>query len=115
MVFVYLFFTIFICLNIYARSSCGYDHTARKQGRKHKLEGNVQEPDGSRMPSPAAIRHAPYNFTGCLAHADVTYIKATRQPLRIVGYFEHNDACQASMLKRTPAVPLHPHVYEVAV
>lgn len=27
----------------------------------------------------------------------------------------HNEACQSAILKRLPAVPLHEHVYEVAL
>ncbi|EPS95721.1 hypothetical protein FOMPIDRAFT_1053897 [Fomitopsis schrenkii] len=87
--------------------SCGYDHNARKHGRKRKIDGSES--------GASAIRHAPYNFTGCLAHADVTFIKSSRQALRIIGYLEHNDACRAAVLTRAPAVPLHPHVYEIAV
>lgn len=34
---------------------------------------------------------------------------------RIVGVFEHNSECRESALNRVPAVPLHEHVYEVAL
>ena len=33
----------------------------------------------------------------------------------ISGFFGHNNDCQQSIMKRVPAVPLHPHVYEVAL
>lgn len=59
-------------------------------------------------------RRAPYPFTGCLAHADVTYIEETGFVLRILGYFEHNVACQEATMIRFPAIPLHPHVIDVA-
>ena len=34
---------------------------------------------------------------------------------RVAGYFEHNTACKAAVLKRLPAIPLHDHVYEIAL
>ena len=33
----------------------------------------------------------------------------------VVGYLIHNDLCRHAVMKRLPAVPLHPHVYEVAL
>ncbi len=52
---------------------------------------------------------------GCLAHADITTVEGTGEVVRVMGYFEHNQACQQSVLVRFPAVPLHPHVIEVAM
>ncbi|KAF9783905.1 hypothetical protein BJ322DRAFT_972992, partial [Thelephora terrestris] len=60
-------------------------------------------------------RQAPYDFTGCWAHADITYDKSSLNVLRIIGYFEHNDECQNATLVRYPSIPLHEHVYEVAL
>ncbi|TFY62444.1 hypothetical protein EVJ58_g3855 [Rhodofomes roseus] len=94
---------------------CGYDHNIRRLGRKRKrpeLEQAAKEASGT---TAAVVRHAPYDFTACLAHADITYIKATRQPVRIIGYLIHNEGCRTAELKRAPAIPLHPHVYEVAI
>ncbi|KAL6298230.1 hypothetical protein BKA93DRAFT_711361, partial [Sparassis latifolia] len=55
-------------------------------------------------------------FTGCLAHADITRVEGNQPAfLRVVGYFEHDEQCSIAVIKRFPAVPLHPHVYEVAV
>jgi hypothetical protein len=34
---------------------------------------------------------------------------------RIIGHFAHNDLCEQAVLKRLPAIPLHEHVYEVAL
>jgi hypothetical protein len=55
------------------------------------------------------------DFTGCLAHAEVTYVQSTQRILRIRGYFYHNEACKAALIARFPLVPLHPAVYEVAL
>ena len=62
-------------------------------------------------------RHAAYDFTGCLAHADVTYIDKpeTRIVIRVFGCFDHNDDCQKSHLVRYPPIPIHEHVIEVAL
>ncbi|KAH9890585.1 hypothetical protein C8Q73DRAFT_626947, partial [Cubamyces lactineus] len=54
-------------------------------------------------------------FTGCLAHADITFIEETGFVLRILAVFEHNAACREAMMVRYPSVPLHPHVVEVAL
>ncbi|KAJ7576841.1 hypothetical protein C8J56DRAFT_1114156 [Mycena floridula] len=72
---------------------CGYDHTAR----------------GYRS------RTAARPFTGCLAHAEVTYLVETQQILRVRGYFKHNEQCGASLLSHIPRQPLHPSVFEVAL
>ncbi|KAG8958634.1 hypothetical protein FRC03_008953 [Tulasnella sp. 419] len=60
-------------------------------------------------------RLVPYNFTGCLAHAEITYQNADNVILRIAGYLVHNEACLTSTLERYPRIPLHPHVYLVAL
>ncbi|KAG9013841.1 hypothetical protein FRB90_005669, partial [Tulasnella sp. 427] len=60
-------------------------------------------------------RHAPFDFVGCLAHVDITFQSSNGQILRIVGYLNHNDACQRASMARSPPVPLHPHVYRVAL
>ncbi|KAI0764222.1 hypothetical protein BD413DRAFT_433493, partial [Trametes elegans] len=54
-------------------------------------------------------------FTGCLAHADITTVVETGYVMRIIGYFQHNEECQQAAMVRFPAVPLHPHVVEVAM
>ncbi|KAI0661954.1 hypothetical protein C8Q70DRAFT_909458, partial [Cubamyces menziesii] len=58
---------------------------------------------------------APYPFTGCLAHADITFVEETGFVLRILAFFEHNAGCREAMMVRFPSVPLHPHVVEVAM
>lgn len=68
----------------------------------------------------AGVRRAAYSFTGCLAHADVTYqineaggqVQAVR---RVIAYLQHNEACIKAELVRAPSVPLHDHVLEVAL
>ncbi|KAI0323425.1 hypothetical protein GY45DRAFT_1341453 [Cubamyces sp. BRFM 1775] len=60
-------------------------------------------------------RRAPYPFTGCLAHADITFMEETGYVMRILAVFEHNEACREAMMIHYPSVPLHPHVIEVAL
>lgn len=59
-------------------------------------------------------RHAPFEFTACLAHVNVTQYK-TGTVSRIAGYPFHNERCGLSYLAKLPAVPLHDHVWEVAL
>ncbi|KAH9830367.1 uncharacterized protein C8Q71DRAFT_862657 [Rhodofomes roseus] len=53
-----------------------------------------------------------FDFTGCLAHAEVTYATVSGAVLRVRGIFEHNDACktiQASVVHQhdwRPSTPL---------
>ncbi|EIW63778.1 uncharacterized protein TRAVEDRAFT_97696, partial [Trametes versicolor FP-101664 SS1] len=54
-------------------------------------------------------------YTACLAHAEVTFVEETGEVIRVIGYFGHNDMCKESMLVRFPAVPLAPHVVEIAL
>jgi hypothetical protein len=57
----------------------------------------------------------PYDFTGCLAHIDLTYDARTFMVFRIVGVLEHNAQCREQLMQRLPAIPLHAHVWEVAL
>ncbi|HEV7738663.1 MAG TPA: hypothetical protein VGO47_14980 [Chlamydiales bacterium] len=57
----------------------------------------------------------PYNFTGCLAHIDLTYEMLTSSILRITGVLEHNSECNEQTMQRLPAIPIHPHVWEIAL
>jgi hypothetical protein len=95
-------FYVYICVVNKLQSSCGYDTSARQKKSKSKTTDEWR-------------RHAAYDFTGCCAHADVTYNESTGEVERIIGYFEHNELCKTSMLKRLPSVPLHEHVCEVAL
>ncbi|KZS87578.1 hypothetical protein SISNIDRAFT_402256, partial [Sistotremastrum niveocremeum HHB9708] len=60
-------------------------------------------------------RRAPYDFTGCLAHLDITYELESFEVFRIIGILDHNEQCKLEIVKRVPAIPLHPEVYSVAV
>ncbi|KAK7686512.1 hypothetical protein QCA50_010110 [Cerrena zonata] len=94
---------------------CGYDTNSRKKGKK-KQERCDSEVKSKPSSASQCERRAPYDFTGCLVHADITHI-GSHPPtiLRIIGYFSHNNACVTSKLKRFPSIPLHPHVWEVAL
>lgn len=61
---------------------------------------------------------AAYDFHGCLAHADITYSTRTIGEVDIewvVGFFGHTSGCLDGLMTRCPPVPLHKHVYEVAL
>ncbi|KAI0640234.1 hypothetical protein C8Q77DRAFT_1226560 [Trametes polyzona] len=88
--------------------ACGYNTDARQ----HTLAGTISAQDGVES---SWTRRAPYPFTGCLGHADVTFVEQTGRVLRIQGIFAHNAACQTASMVRYPAVPLHPHVLRVAL
>ena len=50
-----------------------------------------------------------------LAHLEITEDFTLGLILRISGVREHNKACKEGLMKHIPYVPLHPHVYEVAL
>ena len=83
-------------------SSCGYSTEARQKRSSSQTKDKWS-------------RQAPYDFTGCYAHADITYDTTSSNILRIIGYFEHNEDCQNATLVRYPSIPLHEHVYKVAL
>ena len=55
------------------------------------------------------------NFTGCLAHAEVTYMQSTQRIPHIHGYFHHNEGCKVALIARFPLVPLHLAVYQATL
>jgi len=73
-----------------ANSSSGYN-TAARQARDKR---------GSQNPIEWS-RQADYQFTGCLAHADVTWNRTSGQIERIIGYFEHAEKCEAAAAVRS--------------
>ncbi|KAF9653420.1 hypothetical protein BDM02DRAFT_3125825 [Thelephora ganbajun] len=73
-----------------ANSSSGYN-TAARQARDKR---------GSQNPIEWS-RQADYEFTGCLAHADVTWNRTSGQIERIIGYFEHDEKCEAATAIRS--------------
>ncbi|KZS86492.1 hypothetical protein SISNIDRAFT_420811, partial [Sistotremastrum niveocremeum HHB9708] len=89
---------------------CSYDTVSREEWER--LNQGPAKKGASKL---KWQRRAPYDFTGCLAHADVTFIDEPFLILRISGCLDHDEDCQAAVMKRRPAVPLHPHVYQVAV
>lgn len=91
-----------------ACSASGYHSEARHRTDK---KNNPQ----SRASSALGSRRNPYAYTGCLAHVELTERDSDGQVTRIVGVLEHNEECLKSVMTRPPAVPLHPHVYEIAL
>ncbi|KAJ3752812.1 hypothetical protein EV360DRAFT_88385 [Lentinula raphanica] len=60
-------------------------------------------------------RRMPYPFTECLAHIEVTIRVKDEKIVKISGISDHNPACEEAGMNRLPAIPLHEHVYEVAI
>ncbi|KAF7967903.1 hypothetical protein HWV62_32579 [Athelia sp. TMB] len=60
-------------------------------------------------------RRNPYDFTGCLSHVELTERESDGAVSRLVGILQHNEACRHGSIVRIPSVPLHSHVYEVAL
>ena len=88
--------------DVAAGSSCGYSTEARQKRSSSQSKDQW-------------LRQAPYDFTGCYAHADITYDVSSSDVFRIIGYFEHNEECRSATLVRYPSIPLHDHVYEVVL
>ncbi|KAJ3927532.1 MAG: hypothetical protein NXY57DRAFT_965389 [Lentinula lateritia] len=86
--------------------SCGYHVQARQE---HEADKGVKRKAENWQ------RRVPYPFTGCLAHLEVTERVRDGAISRIAGFPEHNDPCQTAVLERIPPIPLHEHVYEVAL
>jgi hypothetical protein len=89
-------------------SACGYSEQARRQREEEKQH---RDPAKARE----STRRVPYDFTACLAHIEITERTSDGEITRIAGHFDHNEQCQSAALKRIPRVPLHDHVYEVAL
>ncbi|KAF8057038.1 hypothetical protein FPV67DRAFT_1456570 [Lyophyllum atratum] len=89
---------------------CGYAQDARRTREQGKRDSSSND---SR--SKPGTRRVAYDFTGCLAHVEITERESDGEVTRITGIFEHNNSCVDSLLKRLPAVPLHDHVYQVAL
>ncbi|KAI0258025.1 hypothetical protein BC834DRAFT_837033, partial [Gloeopeniophorella convolvens] len=92
---------------VWTTRACGYSTTARQAAFESR--------NGIHKKGGAWARCAPYDFTGCLAHADITYDNVSGHTFRILGLLQHNEECQDSAMKRMPAIPLHQHVFEVAL
>ena len=95
---------------------CGYCTGARQKGKKQHEESH--ETTAAQSSKKDWERRAPYDFTGCLAHVDITSVQAdsgSRSITRIIGYPVHNAECTEAKIKRFPSIPLHPHVREIAL
>ncbi|KIJ43803.1 hypothetical protein M422DRAFT_252706 [Sphaerobolus stellatus SS14] len=68
---------------------------------------------GLKMNTHEWSRKMPYDFTGCLAHLDITYTDTCVIP--ITGIIEHNAKCKAQEMQCLPPIPLHPHVWKVSL
>ena len=91
------------CLTLH--SSSGFNSESRRNHDEHSH-------NALSVPVP---RRNPYDFTGCIAHAEITERDSDGQVARIVGVLDHNEGCQSAQMARLPSIPLHPHVYEVAL
>ncbi|KAJ3884390.1 hypothetical protein GG344DRAFT_35471, partial [Lentinula edodes] len=60
-------------------------------------------------------RHVPYPQTGCIAHVEITERVSDGCITQIAGITTHNEACMNATLEQIPTIPLHEHVYEVAL
>ncbi|KIJ24411.1 hypothetical protein M422DRAFT_274829 [Sphaerobolus stellatus SS14] len=95
---------------IWIISHCGTDSQARKaKDDRQKLK------QGQSIYPEAWKRKMPYNYTGCLAHLDITFICSSLRVLRITGVLEHDPACEKQEMQRYPPVPLHWHVWQCAI
>ncbi|KAI0056510.1 hypothetical protein BV25DRAFT_1893981 [Artomyces pyxidatus] len=98
---------------ILVQCTCGYATSARQEFFEKQKKSRPPQPSSSN--SQAWTRAAPYDFTGCLAHADITYNELSGAVSRVVGYLVHNDRCEAAKMTRVPRIPLHTHVVQVAL
>jgi len=73
-----------------ANSSSGYNTAARQARDKRGSQNPVEW-----------SRQADYEFTGCLAHADVTWNRTSGEIERVIGYFKHSENCQAARVIRS--------------
>ncbi|KAI0038559.1 hypothetical protein FA95DRAFT_1585462 [Auriscalpium vulgare] len=89
----------------------GYSTEARQETEDRRKKENNGTPSKKKW-----SRAVAYDFTGCLAHADITFSgDGDKHVLRVVGHLQHNTDCMGGDLKRIPAIPLHKHVKEVAL
>lgn len=104
-----VFYLILVTHYLY-QSQCGSSTKARqvKNNNRREIQNRpVYEKEWKRK--------TPYDFVGCLAHIDLTYDQASFNVVRITGILEHNSMCQDEIMRRLPPVPLHDHVWQVAL
>ncbi|KAF6742042.1 hypothetical protein DFP72DRAFT_1179780 [Ephemerocybe angulata] len=99
---------------ILVQCNCGYDNTARRDSYVQQSERQNRPVKGE-----ATERKAPFEFHGCLAHADLTFTESGNGETvvfkRLVGIVKHIADCRNAKLVRLPKIPIHPHVLEVAL
>ncbi|KAF8960687.1 hypothetical protein BDZ97DRAFT_1760510 [Flammula alnicola] len=88
---------------------------ARQKAQESRSKGPAGRPKSSNESMEPWKRRAPYNFSGCLAHIDITFCERDNSIQRITGYLEHDSQCSQTLMSRVPAIPIHPHVIEVAL
>ena len=97
----------FLKTNFAIHSSSGFDSDACR------IVGQRSRPLCSSQPSGAQKNS--YDFTGCLAHAELTEHVSNGQVSHIIGFFNHDSGCSGAVMARIPSIPLHPHVCEVVL
>ncbi|KAJ4499163.1 hypothetical protein C8R41DRAFT_755296, partial [Lentinula lateritia] len=88
--------------------ACGYNSQERQKQESVKDRSDLTQ-------STPWQRKVPYPHTGCLGHVEITECVGDGSIIRIAGFWEHNEGCKKATLERIPAIPLHEHVYEVAL
>lgn len=94
----------------FALSQCGTSTDARKVKEDEQKQSTNQK-----VYAKSWTRKMPYDFTGCLAHIDITFTVPSQHIIRLAGILEHNEACKKKVMKRLPPIPLHPHVFQIAL
>ncbi|KAJ3808035.1 hypothetical protein F5876DRAFT_79151 [Lentinula aff. lateritia] len=89
-------------------SVCGYNSQARQKREDAKDESDPAKSTPWR-------RKVPYPHTGCLGHVEITERIEDGGIVRVAGLWDHNEGCKKVVLERFPAIPLHEHVYQVAL
>ncbi|KAF8573082.1 hypothetical protein K439DRAFT_1625319 [Ramaria rubella] len=92
------------------KNQCGSSTEAIKE--KYNKKRKSQGLDESKKDSWCK---APYDFTGCLVHIDITYHVLDFSVQRITGILQHDETCLQQNMKRIPPIPLHEHVWKVAL
>ena len=87
--------------NLWLQSPCRYNEQAQQEW------DNTRSTITHEKTKPC-LQWNPYDFTGCLAHVEVTETVGSSDTTCIVGYFIHNKACKQAVLKHLP-------VYEVVL
>ena len=82
-------------LNRQSSSVCGYDGDAQQKVYQQQRLAKSRKPQATGTPWE---RRAPYDYHGCLAHADITYVGSTGEVRRVIGVLEHMELCVKAKL-----------------